>query len=299
MLKGLRKTRTETSKDLIGWRDRRRTPRMPLLAAISEDRSDDTLDHLRRTLPQNPWTSRRLRRPCAVTRRSGTSVRARLPARCNEQVKNANFRSAWIASFQDLISRVNYDRKHAQGRKHNATVICVAPRRCDVMFTMLEIGTLSQDKAPPVSCPKAQDAPPHNAAMSFPVICEWRNHPSALGALQYSTQSKGNGRLVPGPAWGDPRPFAAAFLAESEPQIGDVSRRADFVPASTHVPCMSTLLRRTPSSPKRSSRMGRESHVEDIPAFPCSGTGAVSTRRDVQNDSPSFAIATTSGRCSQ
>ena len=34
-------------------------------------------------------------------------------------------------------SRAYYDRKRAEGKKHNAAAICLARRRCDVILTML------------------------------------------------------------------------------------------------------------------------------------------------------------------
>lgn len=83
------------------------------------------------------------------TRRSGTSIRGEFPARSgNKQLKNALFRSAWIASCHDPLSKAYYDRKRAQGKKHNAAVICLARRRCDVIFAMLKNGTLYQAETP-------------------------------------------------------------------------------------------------------------------------------------------------------
>ncbi|GLB69443.1 IS110 family transposase [Arthrobacter mangrovi] len=84
-----------------------------------------------------------------VTRRSGTSIRGEYPARSgNKQLKNALFRSAWVASCHDPLSKAYYDRKRAQGKKHNAAVICLARRRCDVIFAMLKNGTLYEHKEP-------------------------------------------------------------------------------------------------------------------------------------------------------
>lgn len=84
-----------------------------------------------------------------VTRRSGTSIRGEFPARSgNKQLKNALFRSAWVASCHDPLSKAYYDRKRAQGKKHNAAVICLARRRCDVIFAMLKNGTLYEQKEP-------------------------------------------------------------------------------------------------------------------------------------------------------
>ena len=81
----------------------------------------------------------------SVTRRSGTSIRGEFPARSgNKQLKNALFRSAWVASCHDPTSKAYYDRKRAEGKKHNAAVICLARRRLNVMFAMVRDGTFYQ-----------------------------------------------------------------------------------------------------------------------------------------------------------
>lgn len=84
-----------------------------------------------------------------VTRRSGKSIRGEHPARSgNKQLKNALFRSAWVAAFHDPDSMAYYQRKRAQGKKHNAAIICLARRRCDVIYAMLKTGTLYQPRHP-------------------------------------------------------------------------------------------------------------------------------------------------------
>ncbi len=68
-----------------------------------------------------------------VTRRSGTSIRGEHPARSgNKHLKRALFLSAFAALRADPAGRANYDRKKAQGKKHNAALICLARRRCDI-----------------------------------------------------------------------------------------------------------------------------------------------------------------------
>lgn len=82
-----------------------------------------------------------------VTRRSGKSIRGEHPARSgNKQLKNALFRSAWVASNCDPESAAYYQRKRAQGKKHNAAIICLARRRCDVIHAMLRTGTFYQPR---------------------------------------------------------------------------------------------------------------------------------------------------------
>ncbi|MFF1615657.1 IS110 family transposase, partial [Amycolatopsis sp. NPDC058278] len=41
-----------------------------------------------------------------------------------------------------------YDRKRAEGKKHNAALICLARRRCDVLYAMLRNGTHYRQPAP-------------------------------------------------------------------------------------------------------------------------------------------------------
>jgi|SRR5690625_752166 len=82
-----------------------------------------------------------------VTRHSGKSIRGEHPARSgNKQLKNALFRSAWVASNCDPESAAYYQRKRAQGKKHNAAIICLARRRCDVIHAMLKNGTYYQPR---------------------------------------------------------------------------------------------------------------------------------------------------------
>jgi len=76
-----------------------------------------------------------------VTRRSGTSIKGEFPARSgNKHLKRAFFLSAFAALRADPISRAYYDKKRAQGKKHNAALICLARRRCDVLHAMLRNG---------------------------------------------------------------------------------------------------------------------------------------------------------------
>ncbi|WHS34773.1 IS110 family transposase [Auritidibacter ignavus] len=73
-----------------------------------------------------------------VTRRSETSIRGEFPARSgNKQLNNALFRSAWVASCHDPVSKAYYDKKRAEGKKHNAAVICLARHRLNVMFALV------------------------------------------------------------------------------------------------------------------------------------------------------------------
>ncbi|MGH3621309.1 MAG: IS110 family transposase [Sciscionella sp.] len=72
-----------------------------------------------------------------VTRRSGSSIKGETRSqRGNHALKSALFLSAF-ASLADPTSRAYYDRKRAQGKRHNAALICLARRRVDVIFAML------------------------------------------------------------------------------------------------------------------------------------------------------------------
>ena len=83
-----------------------------------------------------------------VTRRSGKSIRGEHPARSgNKQLRKALFRSVWVASHCDPDSASYYQRKRTEEKKHNAAVICLARRRCDVIHAMLRTGTLYSPRA--------------------------------------------------------------------------------------------------------------------------------------------------------
>jgi transposase len=72
-----------------------------------------------------------------VTRQSGTSIRGESQSRRgNHRLKNAMFLAAF-ASLRSPDSKAFYDRKRAEGKKHNAAIICLARRRCDVILAML------------------------------------------------------------------------------------------------------------------------------------------------------------------
>ena len=79
-----------------------------------------------------------------VTHRSGASIKGEHPARSgNRKLKRAFFLSAF-AALSDPTSRAYYQRKRDEGKKHNAALICLARRRCDVLFAMLRNKTLYQ-----------------------------------------------------------------------------------------------------------------------------------------------------------
>ena len=54
----------------------------------------------------------------------------------NHRLKNAMFLAAF-ASLRSADSKAFYDRKRAEGKRHNAAIICLARRRCNVILAML------------------------------------------------------------------------------------------------------------------------------------------------------------------
>jgi transposase len=90
-----------------------------------------------------------------VTRQSGTSLAAETRSRRgNHRLKNAMFLAAF-ASLRDPASKAFYDRKRAEGKRHNAALICLARRRCDVILAMLRTGQPYQPASPAPSLAQA------------------------------------------------------------------------------------------------------------------------------------------------
>jgi len=75
-----------------------------------------------------------------VTRRSGTSIKGEVPSlRGNRALKRALFLSAF-ASLSHPPSRTYYERKISEGKRHNQALLCLARRRCDVLYAMIRNG---------------------------------------------------------------------------------------------------------------------------------------------------------------
>jgi transposase len=80
--------------------------------------------------------------------KSGTSINANIPSRLgNHRLKNALFLAAF-ASLRHAPSRTYYDRKRAEGKRHNQALLCLARRRVDVLHAMLSHGTPYRSPAP-------------------------------------------------------------------------------------------------------------------------------------------------------
>ena len=77
-----------------------------------------------------------------VDKRSGKSINnASASRRGNHRLKNAMFLAAFVATQHDPHAKAYYQRKRDEGKNHNAAVICVARRRCDLIHTMLTTST--------------------------------------------------------------------------------------------------------------------------------------------------------------
>lgn len=77
-----------------------------------------------------------------VDRRSGRSINNTARARSgNHRLKNALFIAAFVAARHDPTARAYYERKRAEGKKHNAAITCLARRRCDLLLAMLKTAT--------------------------------------------------------------------------------------------------------------------------------------------------------------
>ena len=71
--------------------------------------------------------------------RSGRSINGAFQHRGgNHRLKNAMFIAAFVATQFDPSAKAYYQRKRAEGKRHNAAVICVARRRCDLILAMLK-----------------------------------------------------------------------------------------------------------------------------------------------------------------
>ncbi|MFC4718125.1 IS110 family transposase, partial [Glutamicibacter bergerei] len=73
-----------------------------------------------------------------TTRQSGTSIKSeRVSHSGNKRLKRALFLSAFASIRFDPTSRAYYDRKRAQGKRHNQALIALAHRRLTVLFAMI------------------------------------------------------------------------------------------------------------------------------------------------------------------
>ena len=69
------------------------------------------------------------------------------PAPATRNLGRALFLSAF-AALHDPTSRAYYDKKRDEKKKHNAALICLARRRCDVLYAMLKNKELYRNPTP-------------------------------------------------------------------------------------------------------------------------------------------------------
>lgn len=87
-----------------------------------------------------------------TTRQSGTSIKyERVSHSGNKRLKRAHFLSAFASIRFDPTSRNYYDRKRAQGKRHNQALIALAHRRLTVMFAMIRDGSLYDVPEPKIA----------------------------------------------------------------------------------------------------------------------------------------------------
>jgi transposase len=93
-----------------------------------------------------------------VTKQSGRSINGEHRSRRgNHRLKNA----LWLSSFCSLHHdpcRDYYARKRSEGKKHNAAILCLARRRCDLIHKMLSTG-LSYGELPARPTPPTMPEP--------------------------------------------------------------------------------------------------------------------------------------------
>ena len=78
-----------------------------------------------------------------TTRKSGTSIKSeRVSHSGNKRPKRALFPSAFASIRFDSTSQAYYDRKRAQGKRHNKALIELAHRRLTVLFAIIRDGSL-------------------------------------------------------------------------------------------------------------------------------------------------------------
>lgn len=83
-----------------------------------------------------------------VTWRSGSSIRADHASRKGNKILKRTLYLSAFAALKDPLSRAYYDRKRAEGKRHNQALIALARRRCDTLFAMLRDGSPYHPKTP-------------------------------------------------------------------------------------------------------------------------------------------------------
>ena len=95
---------------------------------------------------------------CPQQRLSGVSINSSGPNRGgNKALKNALWYCAFASIKNHERSRQYYDRKRAEGKRHNAAVMCLARRKCNVIFALMKNMAFYSESynQPPVNKPTA------------------------------------------------------------------------------------------------------------------------------------------------
>ena len=101
---------------------------------------------VRRTVPPSAEIEARIEHMLSVgvgeNPRESLSELARLGARLIIQRAVEDGETTWPtdSSLRSPESKAFYDRKRAEGKRHNAALICLARRRCNVIHAMLRTG---------------------------------------------------------------------------------------------------------------------------------------------------------------
>lgn len=86
-----------------------------------------------------------------ITRRSGSSIRGEHVSHAgNKRLKRALFLSAFAVIRSDPESRDYYERKRAQGKRHNQALIALAHRRILVLYAMIRDASLYDPPQPDI-----------------------------------------------------------------------------------------------------------------------------------------------------
>ena len=87
---------------------------------------------------------------------SGEKKIYRLSRRGNRRLNHAIHMAAVTQiHFAHSPGRDYYERKRAEGKRHNAAIICLARRRCNVILAMLRTGQPYQPTRPAPALTKA------------------------------------------------------------------------------------------------------------------------------------------------
>ena len=84
-----------------------------------------------------------------VNRQSGTGLNTVTKDRAgNHRLKNTLFLSGFVAARHDPQAAALYERLRNRGKHHNAAIICIARKRCDIIHAILRNRTPYQKTSP-------------------------------------------------------------------------------------------------------------------------------------------------------